>query len=260
MSKELQDKIAVVTGGSRGIGKAIAQKLLGEGATVIIGNRGESEIKCTVQELAPIGNVTGEILDVADRKSVQDFVNRSIEKYGRIDILVNCAGTNFRSSALDYPEEEWERVINVNLNGAYRMCQEVGRHMVSRNYGKIINVTSLMSHVVTPNQSAYAASKAGLAQFTKLLAVEWGQFNINVNGVSPGYIITELSKDVLAIPAFQDKILDKTPQKRVGTPDEIAEAAAFLATDRARFINGHMLVADGGFLAGHPSIFVPASH
>jgi NAD(P)-dependent dehydrogenase (short-subunit alcohol dehydrogenase family) len=251
----LQNQTAFVTGGSRGIGKQIVKALLKEGVKVFTGGRTESEVKLLMEECSD-DNLSGMVLDVSDRNSVRSFVDCVLVTCGKIDILVNCAGVNFRSKAEDYPEEEWLKVIDINLNGAFRVCQEVGRHMIERKSGSIVNITSMMSHVTTPNQSAYAASKAALAQYTKLLAVEWGKFNIRVNGVSPGYIVTDMSKDVLMQPDFQKRILDKTPQNRLGAPEEIADAVVFLASDRAAFINGHILAVDGGFLAGHPAICI----
>jgi NAD(P)-dependent dehydrogenase (short-subunit alcohol dehydrogenase family) len=255
----LQNQTAIVTGGSRGIGKQIVKALLNEGVKVITGSRTETEIRQLLEEVSN-DNLSGTVLDVEDRNSVRSFVDAAISLHGKIDILVNCAGVNFRASAEHYPEEEWLKVINVNLNGAFRVCQEAGRHMIERKSGSIINITSMMSHVTTPNQSAYAASKAALAQYTKLLAVEWGKYNIRVNGVSPGYIVTDMSKDVLLQPDFQQRILDKTPQNRLGAPEEVADAVVFLASDRAAFISGHILAVDGGFLAGHPSLYFNSGH
>ncbi len=259
MKLELENKVAVVTGGSRGIGKAIAERLLEEGAIVMIGSRTESEWKQTVEELSPSGTVFGFPLDVAERDSVKDFVFGCLQQAGRIDILVNSAGVNLRLPAVDYPEQEWERILNINLNGVYRMCQEVGRHMIEQKSGKIVNITSMMSHTVTPNQSAYAASKAALAQYTKLLAVEWGKHRINVNAVSPGYIMTPLTEKAFAQKEYLQKILSQTPQQRLGLPREIADAVAFLASARASFIHGHLLAVDGGFLAGFPDIAAPTT-
>lgn len=256
---ELTDKVAVVTGGSRGIGKAIAERLLEEGSIVVIGSRTESEIQQTIEELSGMGTISGFPLNVADRESVKSFVYSTLQQTGRIDILVNSAGINLRLPAIDYPEHEWERILNINLNGAYRMCQEVGHHMIKQESGKIINITSMMSHTVTPNQAAYASSKAALAQYTKLLAVEWGKYHINVNAVSPGYIKTPLTEKAFDQTEYREKIVSQTPQQRLGLPEDIADAVVFLASDRARFIHGHVLAVDGGFLAGFPNIFAPTT-
>ncbi|NEU30903.1 SDR family oxidoreductase [bacterium LRH843] len=253
----IKGQVAVVTGGSRGIGKAIVQSFLEEGVTVVIGSRTQEQIDETVKEFSEIGSIHGFVLDVGSRQSVQEFVEKTINQCDKIDTLVNCAGINLRLPADNYPEEDWERIININLNGAYRMSQEVGKKMIERQSGNIINITSLMSHTVTSNQGPYAASKAGLAQYTRLLAVEWAKHNIRVNAVSPGYIETDLTKGAFAVPEYRDKLLSKTPQQRFGKPEDIADSVVFLASKRAAFINGHILAVDGGFLAGHPDVLAP---
>lgn len=251
----LQGKTAVIAGGGRGIGRAIAQKMAEYGAKVMIGSRTKAEIEQTVEHLRSQGKeASGFYLDVADRLSVEAFVEHAEKVHGKLDILVYCAGINVRLPAEEYPEETWEKVININLTGAYRTCQEVGKRMIASGGGSIVNITSMMSHVTTPNQSAYSASKGALMQYTKLLAVEWAKHHIRVNAVSPGYIKTDLTAKALEQPAFRDNILNKTPQERFGTPEEIAEAVCFLASPAASFINGVVLPVDGGFLAGHPQI------
>lgn len=254
-----QQKIAVVTGGSRGIGKAVVKRLLKAGHLVVFGSRTEADSKQTVTELSSIGEVHGLVLDVSERESVQQFVTEVIQRFARIDILVNCAGINIRIPAEDYQEEDWEKVLNINLSGAYRMSQEVGKQMIKQQSGKILNITSMQSHIVTPNQSAYASAKGGLVQYTKLLAVEWGKHNIQVNAVSPGFIETEMTRKTLEEPDYRKKLLNQTAQQRFGTPEEVAEAVEFLVSERASFINGHILAVDGGFLAGHPSFVPPQS-
>lgn len=258
MDLELTGKVAIVTGGTRGIGAAISRRLLLEGAKVVVGSRTELDIEQIVQELSPLGNIEGYVLDVADSGSTSSFVEKVIKRFERIDILVNNAGVNRRLPALGYPEEEFSRILNVNLTGVYRMCQDVGKHMVERRYGKIINITSIMSHTVAPYQSAYVAAKGALAQYTKLLAVEWGGYNINVNAVSPGFIETDLTEKALSDEQFRGAILAQTPTNKLGLPENVADAAAFLASERATFIQGHLLAVDGGFLSGFPTIMPPA--
>lgn len=255
----MQNKVAIVTGGSRGIGAAIAKRLLDEGAKVIIGSRTEEELKETVKGMSVFGKIDGFVLDVCNRESIQIYVKEVISRYGRVDILVNCAGVNLRLPADSYPEEEWDRVLNINLSGVYRMCQEVGHVMIEQKYGKIVNITSMMAHTVTPNQSAYASSKAAVAQYTKLLAVEWGKYNINVNAVSPGYLDTEMTRKMFENQEYRNKIINQTPHNRLGQPEEIADAVVFLASERANFIHGTVLPVDGGFLAGFPSLYIPTT-
>ncbi len=253
--KGLRDKTAVIAGGGRGIGKAVAEKLAGYGANVVIGSRTEAEYAETAEKIRLSGaKAFGFHLDVSDRASVERFVEQAAAVCECIDILVYCAGVNTRLPAEEYPEEVWLNVLNINLNGAYRMCQEVGKRMIESGGGAIVNITSMMSHVTTPNQSAYSASKGALLQYTKLLAVEWAKYNIRVNAVSPGYIATELNADARRQASYTDNVLHKTPQRRFGTPEEVAEAVCFLASPEASFINGACLPVDGGFLAGHPAI------
>jgi NAD(P)-dependent dehydrogenase (short-subunit alcohol dehydrogenase family) len=251
----LQDKVVVVTGGSRGIGRSIAEKFASYGATVVIGSRATPEIENTVAAIrANGGSAAGYSLDVGERTHAARFVEQVYLNHGRVDVLVNCAGMNVRLPAVDYPEDTWETVLNVNLTGTYRMCQEVGRHMMQQGSGAIVNITSMMSHVVAPYQGAYAASKGALLQYTKVLAVEWAKHNIRVNAVSPGYIQTAMTANVMKLPEYTNNLLKKTPQGRFGEPEEVAEAVCFLASPMASFITGVALPVDGGFLAGHPHI------
>lgn len=251
----LKGQTAIVTGGSRGLGKQIVKSLLDEGVKVLFGSRTETEVNKLLGEYSDY-EIWGRVLDVGDRYSVKSFVDYAISLWGKIDILVNCAGINFKTLAENYPEDEWLKVINVNLNGSYRACQEIGKHMIKEKSGKIVNITSIMSHIANPNQSAYAASKAGLAQYTKLLAVEWGKYNIRVNAISPGSVVTEMSKDSLLQPEFKEKVIEKTPLRRYGTPEEIADSVIFLVSDRSSFITGQVLAVDGGYLAGHPALYI----
>ncbi|MCH5585754.1 SDR family oxidoreductase [Shimazuella sp. AN120528] len=256
--KELKDQVVVVTGGSRGIGRSIAEKFAVYGAKVVIGSRTISEVDNTVAHIRENGGLAeGYALDVGERVSCSEFVKQVYSKYNRIHVLVNCAGINSRFPAEDYPEDKWESILNINLTGTYRMCQEVGRQMILHGNGSIVNITSMMSHITAPYQGAYAASKGALLQYTKVLAVEWAKHNIRVNAVSPGYIQTSLSANVMKLPEYSNNLLKKTPQGRFGKPEEVAEAVCFLASSAASFITGVALPVDGGFLAGHPHI-IPA--
>ena len=256
----LHNQIAVITGGGRGIGRAIAQKFAEYGSIVVIGSRSESEIENTADEIQKNGGqASGYALDVADRESVIHFTEQVWGQHQRIDILVNCAGVNTRLPAESFPEEDWERILNINITGAYRVSQEIGRRMIEQGSGAIVNITSMTSHVVTPNLGAYAASKGALLQYTSVLAVEWAKYNIRVNAVSPGYIDTAMTTTILQRPEYRRSLLEKTPQQRFGQPEEIAEAVCFLASPAASFITGVALPVDGGFLAGHPQIVPPVN-
>jgi NAD(P)-dependent dehydrogenase (short-subunit alcohol dehydrogenase family) len=253
--KGLNGQVAVVVGGGRGIGRGVAEKFAEYGAKVIIGSRTSLEVEQAVAAIRERGGEAhGFYVDVSHRERVREFVDAAWHTHQRINILVYCAGVNKRHSAKDYTEEDWQRVVDVNLNGAYRTCRAVGERMIAQGGGAIVTITSMMSHVVTPNQSAYAASKGALLQYTKLLAVEWARYNIRVNAVSPGYIHTDMTAGIMAQEAFRDAVLAKTPQGRFGTTEEIAEAVCFLASPAASFITGVCLPVDGGFLAGHPNI------
>ena len=252
----LKGKVAVVVGGGRGIGRAIAEQLADYGCSVVVGSRTLSEVENTALGIRNAGgSAHGLSIDVQDRSSVSNFADEAFKLYGRADILVYCAGINQRLSAEEYPEETWSKVIDINLTGAYRTCQEFGQRMIAQGGGgSIVTITSMMSHVVTPKQSAYSASKGALMQYTKLLAVEWAKNNIRVNAVSPGYIETEMTKNAIAQSGFRNAVLEKTPMERFGAAAEIAQAVCFLASPEASFITGAILPVDGGFLAGHPAI------
>jgi NAD(P)-dependent dehydrogenase (short-subunit alcohol dehydrogenase family) len=257
----LQDLVVVITGGGRGIGRAIAEKFAEYGSVVVVGSRSLSEVENAAAEINANGGRTfGYALDVANRESVAHFTEQVWTNHQHIDVLVNCAGVNTRLPAETFPEDDWERILNINITGVYRASQEIGRRMIEQGSGAIVNITSMTSHTVTPNLSAYAASKGALLQYTKSLAVEWAKYNIRVNAVSPGYIETAMTSAILQQPVYQKSILDKTPQQRFGKPEEIAEAVCFLASPAASFITGVALPVDGGFQAGHPQIVPPVHH
>lgn len=256
MPRGLAGQVAWVAGGGRGIGRAICDRLAAEGALVVVGSRTADEFKEAADAIREAGGqARGIALDVARRESVQAFAAAAEAAYGAPRILVFCAGINVRQPAEDYPEEAWLRVLNINLNGAYRFCQEGGRRMIKAgNGGSIVTITSLLAHMATPNQGAYAASKGGLLQYTRLLAVEWAKHRIRVNSVSPGYVATAMNAAARRQPSYSVNALAATPMKRFGTCDEIAQAVRFLAGPEASFITGTDLPVDGGFLSSRPAI------
>ena len=253
---ELKNKTAWIAGGGRGIGRAIAEKLASNGATVVCGSRTISEVNEVAAGIAASGGrAHGAALDVTGRASVQAFVAAAENFAGFPDILVYCAGINIRQPAEDYSDDAWLRVLDVNLNGAFRFLQEAGRRMIAAGKGgSIVTITSMLSHYATPNQSAYAASKGGLLLYSRLLAVEWAKYNIRVNSVSPGYIETPLNAEARKQASFTGNILVATPLKRFGSCAEVAEAVCWLASPAASFVTGSDLGVDGGVLNSRPAI------
>lgn len=250
-----QGKTVVIAGGGRGIGQAIANKFAQYGCSVIVGSRTMNQVEETVKEIKDTGvEAFGYYLDVSDRKSVQVFFEQAKLCTGQIDHFVYVAGMNKRSAAEAYSEEDWEQIMNVNLTGAYRCCQEAGKIMIAQGGGTIVTITSMLSHIATPNQSAYSASKGGLLQYTKVLAVEWAKHQIRVNAVSPGYIETELNSNNFKNQVFRENVLGKTPMERFGELGEVADAVCYLSSPAASFITGACIPVDGGYLAGHPAI------
>jgi len=247
---EFTGKIVLVTGGSKGIGRAAVRRFCEEGATCIIVSRHQDECQNYVTELMADGfSASGSVADVSKVGDIKQMVDTAIEKYGAIDVLVNSAGVNIRKMSLEYLEADWDYIIDINLKGSYFSCVEVGKHMVARGAGAIINLSSLQSHITLPGLSIYAASKAGIRQFSKGLANEWAQSGVRINSISPAFISTELVEPVLQDPVWRKMIDSRTPMKRPGTPEEVADLIAFLASSRSSYITGADIAIDGGWTA-----------
>jgi len=247
---DLADRTAVVIGGTSGIGRAIAIGLADAGANVIPTGRRANLAEEVAREVEARGRRSLVMTtDVSDTHSVQALADATIEKFGKVDILVNAAGYTIRNPTLDVSDDEWEGILDVNLTGMLRACRAFGRHMIERHYGRIINIGSLTSVVALHEVAAYGASKAGVAALTKSLAVEWAPSNVCVNAILPGVFRTALNEGLLDGTERGRELLIRTPMRRFGLPEEVAGAAVFLASEAASFVTGHLLAVDGGFLA-----------
>ncbi|HBT47733.1 MAG TPA: 2-deoxy-D-gluconate 3-dehydrogenase [Peptococcaceae bacterium] len=248
---EFTGRVALVTGGSKGIGRATVRRFCQEGAACVIVNRNEAEGRDCAAELAQQGyRAVAIAADVSKGEDIRRMVKAVLEEFDRIDILVNCAGVNIRKPAVEYTEEDWNFMVDINLKGTFFTCLEVGRHMIERGGGAIVNLASIQSEEVLPERSIYAATKGGVRQLTKALAVEWAKYNIRVNAVSPAFISTPMVERVLADPKWHQLITSRTLLGRPGSPEEVAEVILFLASPRASYITGANILVDGGWTAG----------
>ena len=246
----LEGRTAVVLGGTTGIGRAISLGLAEAGADVVAAARRPAEVDETADAIEAAGRKTLRLTaDVTRRDTLEALRDATLAAFGKVDILINCAGKTKRLPAMDYDDATWNDILDVNLTGTLRGCQVFGRAMLAAGYGRIINIASLGSFVGLFEVAAYAASKAGVAALTRQLAVEWGARGVCVNAIMPGVFRTALNGALLdGTPRGQEFLL-RTPMRRFGRLDELAGAAVFLASESASFVNGEVLVVDGGFLA-----------
>ncbi len=245
---ELSNRVAAVTGGRRGIGRAIAQLLAERGADVMIGDCTEDTENGTAAQIAAATGrrVLSCCVDVSESASAKHYVDETLQAFGRIDILVNNAGITRDNLILRLSDEDWDSVLDVNLKGAFNCCRPAVRQMMKQRYGRIVNISSVSGLAGNAGQTNYSASKAGLVGFTKSLAKEVGSRNITVNAIAPGFITTVLT-DVLP-QELKETAIKMTPLGRVGTPEDVARAVAFFVSDDAAFITGQVLSVDGGFV------------
>ena len=252
----LKDRIAIVTGAGQGIGKACALRLAREGAKVIVADVNDQSGKSVVEEIRGRGGAADFVdCDVSEKRDVHNLIAKALEAHGRIDVLVNNAGIVDDVPFLDLTEEEFDRILGVNLQGAFLAGQAVARQMVKQgprkdtgNTGAIVNMSSVNAVFALPDHVAYTISKGGLAQLTKAMAIALAPQGVRVNAVGPGTIETPLLAGVVKDEAFRKKVLSRTPMGRIGQPDEVAAIVAWLASDEASYVTGTTIYADGGRL------------
>ncbi len=251
----LEGEVAIVTGAGQGIGEAIAHTLAKEGASIAVADINIRAASKVADEIKSQGGKAEPIeVDVSDVEEVGSMVEKALASFRRIDILVNNAGVAKLIPALELSEDEWDRTLNTNLKGQFFCSQAVAKHMTKKKRGKIINIASLGAHVCTPGLAHNCASKGGVAQLTRALAVEWGPYNITVNTVTPGMTMTAMVEDAWKRNPDFVSGLDRIPLQRPAKPGDIANAVLFLASQEADYISGEEIIVDGGTLSVHPRI------
>jgi NAD(P)-dependent dehydrogenase (short-subunit alcohol dehydrogenase family) len=244
---DVRGKVALVTGASSGLGENFARKLAAAGATVVVAARRMDRLQALAAEIARDGGKAHAVqLDVTDRASVQAAVNEAVRTAGALDIVVNNAGIGESRPSIDLTEEDWRRVLDTNLDGVWRVAQESAKAMLAGGKGgSIVNIASVLGLRVAPQLLAYATAKAGVVQMTKALALEWARHKVRVNAIAPGYIETDMNRDVLRSDAGQ-VLVKRIPQRRIGQPSDLDGALLLLASDAGSYMTGSIVVVDGG--------------
>jgi 2-dehydro-3-deoxy-D-gluconate 5-dehydrogenase len=248
----LTDRKAVVTGAGRGIGHGIALALANAGADVAVTEL-SSEYSQAVETANEIQNLGRKaipiVMDVMDLSSIKSMVDQLLFSFGQVDILVNNAGINIPKLALEVSEQDWDNVLDIDLKGVFFCSQAIGQHMVEQKYGKIVNIASQVGLVGYKYRSAYCAAKAGVVNLTRVLAIEWAQYNINVNAIAPTFIKTPLTEPMFANKEFYDDVIRRIPMGRIGEVEDVLGAVIFLASEASNLVTGHTLSVDGGWVA-----------
>lgn len=249
----LQNKTAIVVGGSKGLGKGMATGLALAGAKVVLCSRTQNDLDAAAKEIAEKSgnpNVIGIAEDITTMEGINSLVSKTVEVYGQIDILVNAAGINIRKPALEFTEEDWDQVQNTQLKYVFFLSQAVARHMKDKGInGKIINIASLTSQLGLKNMISYCCAKGAIVQMTKAMANELAKDGINVNAIGPGYYETEMTKPLFENPEYRQNLLGRIPKDRFGIPEDLIGAAIFLASSASDYITGQVIYVDGGWLA-----------
>jgi len=246
---DLKGKVAIVTGGGRGIGKAISLGLAGAGASVVVCSRTQKEIDGVAEEIRKMdAKAMAVVTDLTVNEQIENLVNITIKEFGRIDLLVNNAARSFLRSLLDLREDGWDKVFNTNVKAVWLLSRAVARRMIEQKAGRIINITTVGAEKAELGMAAYGCSKAALKMLTRCMAREWAQYGINVNAVGPGLTRTDFSKPIWSNPEVAKQVASMIPKGRLAEPEEIVDSVLFLASDAANFITGHSIYVDGGSL------------
>jgi NAD(P)-dependent dehydrogenase (short-subunit alcohol dehydrogenase family) len=238
----VEGKVVHVSGGSRGIGREIAEAFHQAGAKVVVSSRTEADLKAT--------GLCYQVCDIADGGQIERCIDAIVGQFGRLDVLFNVAGINFRHAAETFPVEKLDEILAVNVRGNYLMARACGRAMVQQKRGKIVNIASLHTIQSLTGVSAYGMSKGAIGSMTRALAVEWAAHNVQVNAIAPGFIVTDLNRKLWDDPKMRNWVEDRTPARRLGAPSDLTGAAIFLASAASDFITGQVLPVDGGVSAG----------